>query len=270
MVDKVPQEQLGRFSARTSARLGELGKAWWSLTDRHLHVREVRDELARITRGKLFAIHHWTAWRMVSAERDNVAIAAASLVRSLWGKGGFLRSLQGPDLRAVGRRWNEDRLEQHVRLFPSAADAGREDPIPQDVAVLEWHLQREFEPLLDDRDNFRAHPFETAKRRAHAKELDLVGLSKALSRLHQFLADLHSLGAANSYPRWDTPSDELGARDLVDLILLGNMRWIVVGAPGFGRAASVEAYEALRGAHYAELHAAHDAQGAPVDVAFNQ
>jgi hypothetical protein len=251
--------------------LERLGREFITLTDRQHHVRSVQAELVRVARAKPFAIHHRAMWRMLLAERDMVIVRAASWIKGFYSKGGFLGQIAAGELIALALRWDDQepgpwRLEAFGRLFPDAT--ARAVPNGQDVADLRGALQRDFEPLLRDRNEWRAHPFE---RVATAKALDLAEVAGHLDRIHRLLADLHCLSAANHFTAWDTSADtDSAARDVVDLILCGPLGWIVdqVDARRRRDPESAPKYELRREVHYARLHAANDARGSAGE-AFN-
>jgi hypothetical protein len=262
-----------RFSDRTRALFKDLGREFITLTDRHHHVKSTHAELARIARGKPFAIHHRGVWRMVLAERDMVIVRAASWIKGFYSPGGFLRKVQAGELRALALRWEKGqpgawRSEAFRRLFPMAA--GRGIPNGSDIDALVLSLRAEFRPLVQDRHEHRAHPFENEST-GTVKRLDLTEVAEHLNRIHRLLGDLHCLAAANHFTDWDaSPDADSDARDVVDLILCGPLGWIVdeVDARSRQEPNAKPRYVQRREAHYERLHAAHDAKGAP-DEPFN-
>jgi len=189
-------------------------------------------------------------------------------------KGGFLRKLHGPDLRALARRWQEDvkpdssRREAFARLFPCAE--GRGYPCLKDIDLLAAALKETHRPLEDDRDSLRAHRYEHPNAdRADARRLRPADVSEHLKEVHRFLADLHILSAMNWYPPVElSDAEPRDAEDLVDLILWGPIGWIIEG-PGGMNLSPEQRHRGRRVARYAELHAMHDERGAPSGEAFN-
>ena len=269
-----PREELSRFSAVARKSLHELGREFVGLTDWQHHVTSTYAELARVTRGKPFTIHHPTMWTMALSERDMVIVHAASWIKGFYSKGGFLRKVQAGDLSALALRWRGAvpgtwREEAFKRLFPMAV--GRGVPNGSDVDALVESLQVAFRPLVQDRHEHRAHPFEK-EGRGTVKRLDPSEVSDYLTNIYRLLADLHCLSAANHFTAWDpSPDVDADARDVVDLILCGPLGWIVDVVDGRSRndPAAQARYVQRREARYARLHALHDAAGAPEDQPFN-
>ncbi|MGH7436003.1 MAG: hypothetical protein ACRENE_10055, partial [Polyangiaceae bacterium] len=218
--------------------LRDLGREYVNLSDRQHHVTSTHAELARVTRGKPFAIHHPTMWSMALSERDMVIVYAASWIKGFYSKGGFLRMVQAGDLRALARRWDGQdsgpwRAAAFKRLFPNAE--GREFPGGADIDTLVEKLQAQFAPLVQDRHEHRAHPFER-ERRGTVKRLLPFEVSGYLKEIHLLLADLHCLSAANAFTAWDpSPDVDADARDIVDLILCGPLGWIIDHVDGRSR-----------------------------------
>ncbi len=266
------QADSSRFSARTRAHLWELGGQYLALSERHRHVASVHAELVRVGRGKPFLVQNQPILWMALGERDKVVIDAASWLEGILKAGGLLSDyLRDDDLAALRRPWgdavgsvDEWRQAAFQRLFPSAAAALRELPIPEDVVELAKLIRKAFDGLLRDRSRHRAHIYERTQNGA-PKMLAPADVLHYIDRIHQVLADLHCLSAANYHPINDTTPDPrcLTARDVVDLLLLGNLAWIVDGPAGTGHAPELRRYRERREAHYDRLHAAHDEAGDP-------
>jgi len=266
----LPQRRIfdtSRFQPATRDWFLKVCGNFGALAQRYRCVASVHAEVARIARGKSFTIHDAAMWRMALAERDMVAIDAASWARGLYDGRGFLRALQGVDLSALRLEWNGQssdgsRLRSFERLFPEAAFAGRIVPEDRDREELVDRLDGKFRPLLLDRDKFRAHRFEQV-RTGNAKMLDLSETAEHLLRMQELIIDVFLLSAFCSYQPWELDADpeDIEARDVVDLILCGPLNWIVDGPPA-GRNHEAPLYRQRRASYYERLHAEHE-KGAP-------
>src|SRR5690606_20079543 len=140
----------------------------------------------------------------------------------------------------------QEHAESYVRLFPS-------DPAPNphaaDVQDLRNRFAQRAKPVLDDRNDNRAHPYETSSK-ARAMMLSLERLREFFTYAEQLLNDIRHVAfhSGTSHSDMNYASTDEVAKDLVDTLLLGPRRRILV----------------VRGAtprneYYDELHAAHDA-----------
>jgi hypothetical protein len=98
-----------RFASPTATALGAHEEHLRGFSERITHLLSVEAELSRIARGKSFVIYHSPMWHMLAGEADMVIVDLASWALGFYEKGGgFLRKLQGPDLRALGLNWKHD------------------------------------------------------------------------------------------------------------------------------------------------------------------
>jgi hypothetical protein len=227
-------------------------------------------ELLRVTRGKKF-LPSWWEWDKLLSERDMLIIELASWARAFYGKGcgGFLRSLEGEDLRALAFAWNGDVTEWRKaafdRLFPGADGW----PRPSNIAALCERLHERFGPLLDDRDNYRAHRYERRQKTVTAKQLALEDVVAHLKTCQELLGDLRCLSSNESFAHWEVhpEREDSDAQSAVDMLFCRTVSWLVDFGPGRWRA-DLPRYEQRRSDFYDRMHAAHEAAGAP-DIAFN-
>ncbi|MGO8998590.1 MAG: hypothetical protein ACLQVI_35155 [Polyangiaceae bacterium] len=288
-----------RFSPETAAALKEHEIELISLGRRLRHVLSVHAELNRVTRGRSFLIRHEAMWWMLLGERDMIVVDAASWAKAFYSRGGFLRKLQGPDFRALKRRWDyrtaeedfeplwsgeEDdpamrrymsnvqrehnaawRDEAFARLFPGAGADGV--PCLRDIDALVDRLAQEFEPLLLDRHENRAHKYEKA---GTATMLSPKEVAEHLETCRRLLADFRCLSSNSTFSSFDAepkadPEDRQ-AQDVVDHILCGCLNWIVEGDPGKEHAPKDQFYWQRRDAHYARVHTRHQGDD-PINAA---
>ncbi len=145
-----------------------------------------------------------------------------------------------------GGTWNARRDREHAesfgRLFPSVTT----DPFPTQAAFadLKDTFVARVKPVLEDRHNNRAHPYEKTGN-GSAKMLDLVELRDAIAYCETFMNDLRMVGCQMSLSRSDANKIECAevACDFVDMLLLGTYDDVV------RRRGKTD-----REAFYAELH----------------
>ena len=119
-----------RFSPETAAALKEHEIELISLGRRLRHVLSVHAELNRVTRGRSFLIRHEAMWWMLLGERDMIVVDAASWAKAFYSRGGFLRKLQGPDFRALKRRWDYRTAEEDFEpLWSGRRGRSRDAPL---------------------------------------------------------------------------------------------------------------------------------------------
>jgi hypothetical protein len=137
-------------------------------------------------------------------------------------------------------------------------------PSQRDVAALCDRLHARFEPLRKDRNQHRAHRYEKGQP-GTAAMLTLDELAGHLEACQELLADLRCLSSNSQFTAYryepKAHEEDYEAHDVVDLVLLGNINWIVEHDPMKGHRAEDSFYSRRREAHYARLHAAHDAAG---------
>jgi hypothetical protein len=199
------------------------------------------------------------------------------------GGGGFLRHLRGDDLKALGLRWKQDPNEDRYvvernrawrkmsfdRLFASAT---KDVPTQKDIDDLADRLHAQFKQLHDDRNQYRAHAYESDQPKTAAM-LTIEDVRKHLEACQELLADIRCLASNSQFDAYqyeprahDGDSD---AQDVVDLVVCGPIFWIIDGDPGKGHKPDTF-YVQKRDAYYERLHAEHDAAGSPAEQPFNR
>jgi len=271
-----PTRLVSRFAPETHEIFTKLEWELMWFVERLSFVSSIHAELVRVTRGQRFLIRNLGMWTMLLSERDAIVIDLASWVRAFYAAGGFLRKLHGPDLRALGRKWEgrayESRDNAFKRLFPCAGSRGV--PCLRDVDVLVARTAEEFGPLLADRDEHRAHKYESI---ATAGMLSPPEVAAYLQGLRALLVDLRSLSSNDGFgsPAFRADPEDTQAQDVVDQILIGTIGWIVTfGAVGLSAPSPSEEprhyyYWNWRRDHYEQLHQAHGERGSREDDPFN-
>src|SRR4029079_8561277 len=123
-----------------------------------------------------------------------------------------------------GGTWNARRDQEHAesfgRLFPSVLNDAF--PTQGPFAALRDGFVARVKPVLEDRHNNRAHPYEKAGK-GSAKMLDLVELRDAITYCEKFMNDVRTVGCQQSFDFRDMNNIDCKdvAADLVDLVLLG-------------------------------------------------
>ena len=167
----------------------------------------------------------------------------------------------------VNRRARE---EAFGRLFPFGTTRKDQANVPcdADVSGLCDRLEVQFKALHDDRNQHRAHRYER-KQPKTAKMLELSDVTKRLQECQVLLADLRFLSSNSTFASYGYDPkahvDDEYAQDIVDLVLLGDLRTIIDAEYGPSKTPSAEPgfYHQRRIAHYERLHALHDAAGKP-------
>jgi hypothetical protein len=288
------------FTPQVSEALAERENDLLGFSHRLSHGLSVHEDLVRVTRGRRFVVRHLPIWRMLLSERDMTFVDIASWAKAIYSPRGFLRRLHGRDLAVLARCWKyrqdgdfevegacdpEDRLflQGHWqnenakwrdaafdRLFPDARSGA---PNQQDIDGLVGRLSTQFEPLLADRHEHRAHRYENA---AHGKAtmLSPPDVAEHLRSCQQLLADLRSLSSNSGFsapgykPKADPDDHE--AQDVVDLVLRGTVNEVFEQDRSFNDgAASRTYYWQRRAAYYDALHEAHERRNATDDDPFN-
>lgn len=215
-----------------------LSKYDWRLLSlaRRMFVMEAfKTELDRVSRNKPFRIRNDVTWLMLLDSRDMLVVQLASWAKGVYEPGGLIGSIQAAHGRDLPRRrppsptdhgetWNARRDREHAesfgRLFPSVlTDAF---PTQAGFAELKDSFVARLNPVLDDRHNNRAHPYEKAGK-GSVKMLDLIELRDAISYCETFMNDVRMVGCQQSFDFRDMNNIECEevARDLVDMLLVG-------------------------------------------------
>jgi hypothetical protein len=252
------------------------------LTDTFGELRGFATALSKRVGNSSFVITNALVWNAMIAKRDLFTIHFASWIRGLAEGGGFFGQLRAHHIRDLRRAWDEtfkpfkpsgdvekDALHKIIsdhrrkRLeerFPAAIARGEIDP--EDVEGLKDAIWKKLEPVVQDRDSFRAHPHD-GQAKADARMLGLDELQPLLLAAQQMMNDLRS--AANfstfGYPPVDAGSTT-EAEDLVDLILFHdvlNMTTLAVANDLLNQHAGVYWWQ-LREEFLEELRRAHTAR----------
>lgn len=194
-------------------------------------LKSFENELIARTGTRVFNIDNTVVWDAILAKRDLLVIHFASWIRGMATGGGLFGQLRAHHLRElrvafesvcadtadIGRR-----RARVVSRFSAAEQRGRLDPA--DIDELRSAVRTELEPVVLDRDSFRAHPYERGQK-ANARMLALTELAASLGSAEELLNDLRLL-VHNSTFRYSyqslTSADEAAA-DLVDLLLFGSI-----------------------------------------------
>lgn len=220
---------------------------------------------------------------MLLGERDMVIVDLDSWIEALHGSRGFLKSMSPEDRRALRLEWERTGapatgdafIEAHVaktnrrwreeafrRLFPNATS----EPGEEDLRALGKRIYDDFEPLRLDRNQHRAHKYDKAMPKTAAM-LSPVEVVKHHEACRQLLADLRCLSGNT---QWDSHGYEIKpnerndeARDVVDLVLFGDISWIAEFGFLKVHAEGLRHYWQKRDAYLEQLHAAHKAAGEP-------
>lgn len=241
-----------------------VGKFEWNLlavAKRQFVIEAFKADLDKITRGKLFRIRNDIVWSMLLDTRDMLVVHLASWAKGVYEKGGLIGQLQAHHCRDLPRArpkterdddegWTRRRDREHAesfgRLFPSSKERY---PEPADVEELRSRFIDRTAPLLDDRSQNRAHPYEKEREPGSVRMLDIPDLRETISFSEQLMNDLTMVarGSTLHYDDMNNASPDDVARELVDTILLGTA----------DRGARKKA-QSEREAFYQAVHARHD------------
>jgi hypothetical protein len=236
-------------------------------------------DLDRVTRLKTFRFRNELIWLLMLDTRDMLVMHLASWFDGALGRGGLIRQLQvhyvsdlpplprpmapnptpNPDEPEWAERHDqEERTRWHSesfnRLFPNA----KSHPNGADFDGLRQSFKAHAQPLKDDRNWNRAHPYEKVSGTATMSKLP--ELRSHLTYAEQFMNDIREVGGHGkmAYHEMNWTSASYVAPDLVDAMLIGDP----------------ERLRRLRGTSsrdelYDRLHAEHEARDAKKDDFFN-
>lgn len=200
---------------------------------RHEAVKAFEHELVARTGTREFEIANTVVWDAMFAERDHLVIQFASWIRGMYKPGGLLGQLCAKHLQELRTAFAASRSEapklhgrdpRRLRIdarFPVAAQKGTLDP--SDIDALRDAVQTEFKPVVEDRDSFRAHPFERGQK-ATARLLSLAEIEPYLKSAESLLNDLRLLidNSTRGYGYLSLTNPAAAAADMVDLLLFGS------------------------------------------------
>jgi hypothetical protein len=196
-------------------------------------LRAFERELIARTGEYTFQIANTVVWDAMFAKRDLLVIQFASWIRGMYKQGGFFGQLRAHHLQELRDAFMTSRTEppripgrdpRRLRIdarLPGAAQRGTLDAI--DIDALKDAVYTEFKPLVDDRDSFRAHPFERGQK-ANARMLALDEIEALLHSAQSLLNDLRLLvnNSTLGYTYLSLTNAQEAAADLVDLLLFGS------------------------------------------------
>jgi hypothetical protein len=230
------------------------------------------NELDRATRLKPFRIWNDILWMMVLDSRDMLVIHPASWIKGVCGKGGLIGQIKAHHVRelpAVRRPTERSETDAHLRrildhghqeafgrLFPGVTGA---HATGSDLDALTQRLRQAADPLLKDRNDNRAHAFESHGA-GSAKMLDLNELRNALTFIEQFLNDLRLVCHSSTMSHHDMNGADCktAAGEMVASVLIGSAGRREIVMEGRDR----EDF-------YKTLHNQHDALPSGREVLFN-
>lgn len=249
---------------------------------RFAFVRAFEKALTTTTRDKPFIIRNDDLWAAMLAAQDAFFIHFASWSRSAYQRSGLFAQLSAHHLselyikRPRGRSANaglagELRRARRAAMeasFPDAAARGK--VLAEDVEALKDQFEAIIRPVVEDRDGFRAHPYE----RNGAGTAAMLGIENVLPIFEQVQEIMNNLRLITDDSMLGYHGDlaatnpDSTARDMTDLILFGSMDRVSQAVRCIEKASDETAYPALvRETLYEHLHAAHDASEG--DLMFN-
>lgn len=194
-------------------------------------LKAFENELVARTCTRVFNIANTVVWDAILAKRDLLVIHFASWIRGMGTGGGFFGQLGAHHLRELRDAFDNvcrdtvdvgRRRARVVARFSAAEQRGRLEP--GDIDDLRSAVRTELEPVVLDRDSFRAHPYERGQK-ANARMLALTDIAASLDSAEGLLNDLRLLVNNStfgySYQSLTSPDD--AAADLVDLLLFGSI-----------------------------------------------
>jgi hypothetical protein len=198
-------------------------------------LRAFERELTSRVGASRFVIANSMVWEAMFAMRDLFVIRFASWVRSLAQQGGFFGQVQAHYLSELRRAWSakfqpsgdpgrdaikkltlDGRRARLEERFPAAVARKRIDVA--DIEALRDEIWTKLEPVVNDRDSFRAHPHD-GEQKANARLLRLDELEPLLEMAQALMNDLRLAADFSTlhYGRAAYPND--APKDLVDLLL---------------------------------------------------
>jgi hypothetical protein len=210
---------------------------------------------------------------MLLDSRDAHVIHLGSWLKSMYQGGGFFGQLIAHHLKELPRKWlrlkepegslearllESDHNKAFVDLFPGLTKGF---PRPADIDALKERFVAKVKPVIDDRHNNRAHPFDGhGLETSSAKMLDMKDLREVTDYVERLLNRLRLISTSTTLVHRSasrSPANEF-TEELVDAVLLGSR----------GRVAFLMG-DGSRDECYATLHTRHDSRGAGDERLFN-
>lgn len=208
--------------------LSEAQRTLLHLRRRQFSVEAIYAEVERVRAGKRFVIHDDVAWAALLDHRDMNVIALASWAKAAYSPGGLFGQLQAHHLRAFAakRTWkaddedpylekllDENFYSKHLDLFPRGVVK------PEDIGALRNLFEVASGPLLADRSENRAHPFE--KGTSAVPMLGIDEMREAFEAFGQLLNDLSLVAVGTTWSVNDLNlHSQRSAELLVDVVMI--------------------------------------------------
>jgi hypothetical protein len=244
------------------------------LLQRLAFLQAFEKELETTTREKPFVIRNDDLWAAMLAARDALFIHFASWARSAYQPSGLFAQLKAHHLAelyvkrprdrdasgGIGEALAGERRSAMEACFANAANRGK--VLGEDVDALKDRFEAITRPVVDDRDAFRAHPYEKGQA-GTAAMLHLSSVRPIFEQVQRLLNEVRLVvddSTLGYHGDLAATGPESSARDLTDLLLFGSsVRYhralrCVEESPGQG----IEYPALVRGRLYERLHDAHD------------
>ncbi|MCE9573522.1 MAG: hypothetical protein K8W52_10225 [Deltaproteobacteria bacterium] len=233
-------------------------------------LQALENELVRRLGEHPFIIRNDLLWISLLDTRDALVILMASWVRGMTEGGGFFARLKGTGSNAlfVARPKKDDedetaeRRERFESRFPASAAAG--SVRHEHVDELKDSLYKALKHVVEDRDSFRAHPYE-AGGKATARMLAIHEIHAALVYAEDLINDLRLFAdgsTMNYHNSIGAMPDSNAAEDMVDLLMFGTVDNLIAdtGAGGHLHGCSGAYWWQHRSAFLSQLQRLHTAR----------
>lgn len=203
-----------------------------SLWNQFATLKAFEQELVKRIGSRKFIIANTVVWDAMIAKRDLLTIRFASWVRGMVEPGGFLRQVRSHHINDLRNAWNaraplhEELAVLHTthrrsrleKLFPTAVARNQIDPV--DVDALKDATWDKLRPVVQDRDSFRAHPYD-GEAKADARMLGLNEIEPMLVHAQELMNTFRLVANNSTFGYHVTIPTDLGTamQDLVDLLL---------------------------------------------------
>lgn len=185
-------------------------------------------ELDRVSRGEMCSFHNDIVWTLLLDHRDKNVIDLASWAKAAYSPGGLFGAIQAhhPKALAKKRTWGSDEDDHLARLLDANFFArhealfSRSNVKPEDIAILRNEFSLAVDPLMADRNNHRAHIFESEP--GDVRMLDLGEVRELYDAIRDLLNDLSLLSVGSTWELVNLNAADTSATacELVDMILL--------------------------------------------------